>query len=287
MQPRDHLSRRAGTAALVHVSGAYGHRNTRAARPAAANAPTRAGQRADSRRPTCRLAAANVPTRAANVRRHVLPPSPGRRAGTGTLRYPALGDGCCGSAVAAEVVEEVVDDVQLAGARHLVVDVLADGEVEHAEAERREHHRPVGRQRRPARPSRRRGCRATKSRLPAALLGQVRRRVGLQAVLDVVDDVGRGEQDLRRQVAQRHVQHQRVVREPRQSCTCGAPATVAKTTRSLERISCLRAVVHGDPAAACRPAPGSRGTRRRCRRTGRTRRSRRTTSRCRSRNVWM
>ena len=47
------------------------------------------------------------------------------------------------------------------------------------------------------------------------LLGQVRRGASLQAVLDVVHDVGRGEQDLRREVAQRHVQHQRVVLEPR------------------------------------------------------------------------
>jgi hypothetical protein len=32
-------------------------------------------------------------------------------------------------------VEEVVDDVQLAGADHLVVDVLAHREVEHPETE--------------------------------------------------------------------------------------------------------------------------------------------------------
>jgi hypothetical protein len=32
-------------------------------------------------------------------------------------------------------MEEVVDDVQLAGAEYLVIDVLADREVEHPEAE--------------------------------------------------------------------------------------------------------------------------------------------------------
>src|SRR5690348_9042901 len=47
------------------------------------------------------------------------------------------------SARAAEVAEEPVDHLELPGARHDVVDVLADGEVEHAQAERREHHRPV------------------------------------------------------------------------------------------------------------------------------------------------
>ena len=41
--------------------------------------------------------------------------------------------GC--SSVPAQLVEEVVDDVQFAGAGHLVVDVFADREVEHAEAE--------------------------------------------------------------------------------------------------------------------------------------------------------
>ena len=37
--------------------------------------------------------------------------------------------------IPSQVVEEVVDDVQLAGADHLVVDELADREVEHSEAE--------------------------------------------------------------------------------------------------------------------------------------------------------
>jgi hypothetical protein len=67
----------------------------------------------------------------------------------------------------------------------------------------------------------------------------MRRGVGLQAVLDVVDDVGRGEHDLLCEVAQRHVQHQRIVVENHdRSLTCGALATVAKTTKSLDRINC-------------------------------------------------
>ncbi|GAA5702256.1 hypothetical protein Save01_03072 [Streptomyces avermitilis] len=40
------------------------------------------------------------------------------------------------SSVAAQVVEEVLDDVELPRAGRLVVDVFADGEVEYAEAER-------------------------------------------------------------------------------------------------------------------------------------------------------
>lgn len=39
------------------------------------------------------------------------------------------------SSVAAQVVEEVLDDVELPGACCLVVDVFADGEVEYSEAE--------------------------------------------------------------------------------------------------------------------------------------------------------
>jgi hypothetical protein len=41
------------------------------------------------------------------------------------------------------------DDVQVPEAVHLVIDVLAHGQVEHAEAERGEHHRPIGRHRHP------------------------------------------------------------------------------------------------------------------------------------------
>src|SRR5262245_33267252 len=54
-----------------------------------------------------------------------------------------------GSAVPAELVEEVRDDGQPTGVPNLVVDVLAHREIEHAEAEGREHHRPVGRQPQP------------------------------------------------------------------------------------------------------------------------------------------
>ena len=99
-------------------------------------------------------------------------------------------------------------------ARHLVVDVLADREVEHSEAEGREHHRSVGRH---CHPPGHDVVQRAEQEVPVAgqLLGEVRRGVGLQTVLDIVDDVGRGEQDLGREVAQRHVQHQRVVLEPR------------------------------------------------------------------------
>src|ERR1700722_12945912 len=47
--------------------------------------------------------------------------------------------------IPAQLVEELVDGVQVAGAGDLVVDVRADGEVEHTQAERREDHRSVRR----------------------------------------------------------------------------------------------------------------------------------------------
>src|SRR2546428_6734647 len=80
-----------------------------------------------------------------------------------------------------------VDDVQLAGADDLVVDVLARREVEHSEAEGREHHRPVRQYRHP--PDHHVTQRAIQE-IPVArkLFGQMRRGVGLDAVLDVVDD---------------------------------------------------------------------------------------------------
>ncbi len=77
-------------------------------------------------------------------------------------------EGWCSLSVPAQLVEEVVDDVQLAGAGHLVVDVLADREVEHAEAERARTP-PAGRpgsSRRPAITSSSVPCR--KSRLPVS-----------------------------------------------------------------------------------------------------------------------
>ena len=100
-----------------------------------------------------------------------------------------------------QVVEEVGHDGQFPGGGHLVVDVPADGEVEHAQPERREHHRPVVvRCRYPAEHQIRQGA---VQEVPAAgaLLGEVYGGVGLQAVLHVVDDVGGAEDDLRRQVA--------------------------------------------------------------------------------------
>src|SRR5580692_13019007 len=105
------------------------------------------------------------------------------------------------SAVAPQLVEEAVNDAQLAGTGKLVVDVLADRKVEHPQAERREHHWPACRHRYP--PGHHVVQRAVQE-VPAAgeLLGQVRGGVRLQAVIDVVDEVGRSEQDLRREVAQ-------------------------------------------------------------------------------------
>src|SRR4051812_1723015 len=82
------------------------------------------------------------------------------------------------SSVTMQFLKEVIDDVQFAGADHLVVDVLADREVEHSEAEGREHHRPVRRYRHP--PGHHIVQRAVQE-VPVAceLLGQVRRGVGL------------------------------------------------------------------------------------------------------------
>src|SRR5215475_6294470 len=113
-----------------------------------------------------------------------------------------------------QLVEEVLDDSQLTGAGNLVVDELADGEIEDAETERGEHHRPL------------RGHHHTAGHhvvqraaqevtIAGELFGQVRRRVGLHAVVDVVEDVGRPKQDLRREVAKRHVQYHWIVVKPR------------------------------------------------------------------------
>ncbi len=77
---------------------------------------------------------------------------PDRALGTGRacLCEPA-GAGPPGrSSVAAQFMEEVLYDVQMPGAGHLVVDVFADGEVEDSEAEGREDHGPVLRERHPA-----------------------------------------------------------------------------------------------------------------------------------------
>src|SRR5215211_2173772 len=49
------------------------------------------------------------------------------------------------SSVPLQLVEEAVDDTELVSAGNLVVDVLAYREVEHSEAERREHQGPVRR----------------------------------------------------------------------------------------------------------------------------------------------
>ena len=56
-------------------------------------------------------------------------------------------------------------------------------------------------------------------------------------MLHIIHNIGGGEQNLRCQVPQRHMQHHRMVRKPRHSPIWGSAATVAKTTRSLDRIN--------------------------------------------------
>src|SRR3954452_7564400 len=89
-----------------------------------------------------------------------------------------------GSSVPAQLGEEVVDDVEVAGAQHLVVDVLADREVQHAKTERGEDDRLSRRDRHPALDNVGEG---PEEEVPAAgqLLGEVRRGLRLEAVLDV------------------------------------------------------------------------------------------------------
>src|SRR5690348_4497510 len=101
-----------------------------------------------------------------------------------------------------QFVEEVVDDMQLTRTNYLVVDILANRQVEHAEAKRREYYWSVRRYRHP--PGHHIVQRAAQ-KVPVAreLLGQMWRGIGLQAMLDIIDKVGRGQQDLRREVAQR------------------------------------------------------------------------------------
>src|SRR5918999_3618480 len=113
--------------------------------------------------------------------------------------------GIAASPVPAELVEEVVDDVEAAVARHPVVDVLADRQVEHAETERREHRGPVRGDRHAPGDHVVEGA-VHEVAVAGELLGEVRRGVGLEAVLDVVDDVRRGQHDLGREIAQRHMQ---------------------------------------------------------------------------------
>ena len=94
-------------------------------------------------------------------------------------------------------MEEVVDDAQLAGPVELVVHILAEGEVEYAEAEGGEHDRLGRRHRDPPGDHIVEGA-VHEVAVAGELLGQVRRGVGPQAVLDVIDNVGRGEHDLGR-----------------------------------------------------------------------------------------
>lgn len=82
------------------------------------------GCRAPYRHPSMPLPAAEHPAPGLGqpIRQARLPP-PARQGAVGRSSVPA------------QVVEEVLDDVELPGAGRLVVDVFADGEVEYSEAE--------------------------------------------------------------------------------------------------------------------------------------------------------
>src|SRR5438094_6260242 len=62
--------------------------------------------------------------------------------------------------------------------------------------------------------------------------------VGLHDVLDVVNHVLRSQEYLGCEIAQRNMQHHRVVLEERGAVTCGVEATVVKTIKSEARRSC-------------------------------------------------
>src|SRR6266700_786673 len=137
--------------------------------------------------------------------------------------------------------------MQLARADYLVVDVLADCEIKHAEAKRREHYRSLRRYRHP--PGHHVIQRATQ-KVPVAreLFGQMRRGVGLQTVLDVIDKVGRGEHDLRCEVAQRYMQYHRIVCEPRYVPDVRLTGDGGKDYQITGTDQLLGTIVHGDLA---------------------------------------
>src|SRR4051812_34945711 len=67
-------------------------------------------------------------------------------------------------------------------------------------------------------------------------------------MLDVIDEVRRGEYDLRREVTQRNVQHQRIVVEPRRVVDVGLPGDGGKHYHVAGTDQPLGAFMHGDPA---------------------------------------
>ena len=169
--------------------------------------------------------------------------------------------------------------LQLSRRGDLLVNVHRDREVEHAEAEGREDDRPAGRDLDSTVEHVVQGS-GKEVAVAGELLGQVRRRIGLQAVLDVVDDVRRVEQNVRREVAQRHVQDERVVVEP------ARVGDVRPRGDRREHDQVARADQRPGVGVRGRPSRPSRYARRyspesgrRSRSTGRGRRSPRTTSR--------
>ena len=151
----------------------------------------------------------------------------------------------------AKLVKEAVDNLQLTRTDDLVVDILSNCQIEHAETERREHDRTIGRQ--PARIRHHVGQRAVQELSVARLLlGQVGRGVGFQAVFDVIDHVGRGQDYLWREVPQRHVEHQRIVGERRQIADVWLTGDSGEDDQIARSNLLVSVVVHGYRALAAR-----------------------------------
>src|SRR3981189_61911 len=72
-------------------------------------------------------------------------------------------------------------------------------------------------------------------------------------MLHVIDEVRGGEYDLRREVTQRNVQHQRIVVEPRQIIDMGLPGDGGKHYYVAGTDQLLSAFMHGDPPGGARP----------------------------------
>ena len=112
-----------------------------------------------------------------------------------------------------QFVEEILDDVQIACTSQLVIDIFANSQVEHAQTEWRKHHRAICVRPHPS------GhdvtqCAVQKLSASCELFGKMWRSVGFEAMLHVIDNVGRSENDLRCEVSERYVEHQWIVFEP-------------------------------------------------------------------------
>lgn len=143
------------------------------------------------------------------------------------------------------VVEEARDVDGETPLHRLLVDEVPEGQVEHSQPERGEDHGTV------VRDVERSGQYVVegpvqKSAVPGALFGQMDRGVGLQYVLDVVDDVDATENDGRIQVPQRHVEDRRMVLEPRGIAEVGLPRRCGEHHEIGAPDELLRRVVDGD-----------------------------------------